>query len=359
MITEQPTEEDTEDKPMIRDSAEGNPARVFVILLALLGGVFLLSFAWGRYPVSPREVMRVAEAHAFGTRAAVPAALDAVVFRVRLPRICAAILIGGALAAAGATYQGLFRNPMVSPDILGASAGAAFGAAVAILLSLGQAAIQLSSFIFGLGAVVLTLLIGTAVDRANRNALLSLVLTGMVIGTLFSSFIAITKYVADPEEKLPAITFWLMGGLSSVGASDLFVALVPIGLGFLPVLLLRWKLNVLSFGDEEARSLGLDTGRLRILLIVGSTLLTAASVSLGGMIGWVGLVVPHLARMLVGPNYNVLLPVSALFGALFLLVVDGFARCGFAVEVPLGILTSIIGAPFFIYLLLRGKKGWL
>jgi iron complex transport system permease protein len=337
-------------------AAGGNALCVLLLLLLLCGG-FLGSFALGRYPIAPGELIRVITEHASGS--AIPGTLDAIVFRIRMPRICAALLMGASLAAAGATYQGLFRNPMVSPDILGASAGAGFGAAVAILLSLGLTGIQISSFLFGLGAVAITLLVGSMVDRGNRNALLSLVLTGMVIGSLFSSCIAMTKYVADPNEKLPAITFWLMGGLASVGAADLRVAAVPIFLGFAPVLLLRWKLNVLSFGDEEARSMGLDTQRVRFLLILGSTLLTAASVSLGGMVGWVGLVVPHLARMLVGPNYHILLPVSALAGALFLLLVDDVARCAFSVEIPLGILTSLIGAPFFVYLLLKGKKGWL
>jgi iron complex transport system permease protein len=337
---------------------EENSALVLAVLIALLATLFAASFAWGRYPISTVQLFRVIEAKISGVPSGLPEAMESVVFNIRMPRIFAALLIGSSLAVAGSTYQGLFRNPMVSSDILGASSGAGFGAAAAILLSLGLTGIQISSFVCSLGAVVLTLMVGSMVEREGRNSGLSLVLTGMVVSTLFSSFIAISKYVADPEEKLPAITFWLMGGLSSVSAHDLRIALIPMTLGFVPILLLRWKLNVLSFGDEEARALGLETSRLRIFLIVCSTLLTAASVSISGMIGWVGLIVPHLARMLVGPNYNILLPVSALLGGIFLLIVDNVARCAFAVEVPIGILTSIIGAPFFVYLLIKGKKGW-
>ena len=194
--------------------------------------------------------------------------------------------------------------------------------------------------------------------RGNDSTLL-LVLTGMVVTSLFSSAIALIKYVADPDLKLREITFWLMGGLSAIRMNDLKIILIPMILGAVPLLLLRWRLNVLSFGDEEAQAMGIDTSRLRLITIICSTLLTASTVSIGGIIGWVSLVIPHLARMLVGPNYSILLPTSLLVGGLYLLIVDNVARCMFAMEIPLGILTSVIGAPFFIYLLMHGKRGWV
>jgi iron complex transport system permease protein len=240
---------------------------------------------------------------------------------------------------------------------LGASAGAGFGAAIAMLLSFNSMEIQLMSFVFGLGAVAITTFVSSIVGRGSDSTLL-LVLTGMVVTSLFSSAIALIKYVADPDLKLREITFWLMGGLSAIRMKDLEIVLIPMIIGAVPLLLLRWKLNVLSFGDEEAQAMGIDTSRLRFITIICSTLLTASTVCIGGIIGWVGLVIPHLARMIVGPNYRILLPASLLIGGLYLLIVDNVARCMFALEIPLGILTAVIGAPFFIYLLMHGKRGW-
>lgn len=331
---------------------------VMVVLAILPIMAFLISFVVGRYIIPLPVLFRILAGKLFGLKVTWPETLETVLFAVRLPRIWAAMLVGGALSLAGATYQGLFKNPMVSPDILGAAAGAGFGAAIAILLSWNIVAIQVSSFLFGLAAVALTYLISSAISRGN-NALLVLVLTGMVVSTLFTSLISMTKYVADPYSKLPAITFWLMGGLSSINAKDNLIVLTPLLLGAIPIILLRWKLNVLSFGEEEAKAMGLDTARLRLVVIVCSTLLTAASVSIGGMIGWVGLIIPHLARMIVGPNYKTLIPASLLIGSTFLLLVDDIARSVFAMEIPLGILTALIGAPFFVYLLLKGKRGWV
>ncbi len=331
---------------------------VMVILVLMPVAAFLISFTLGRYGISIPEILTVFFSKIFGLEATWPATIETVIFKVRIPRILAAMLVGSALSMSGASYQGLFKNPMVSPDLLGASSGAGFGAAVGILMSFGIVGIQVSSFLFGLGAVALTFLISTIIGRGN-NAVLVLVLTGMVVSTLFSSFISLSKYLADPYSKLPAITFWLMGGLSTISMKDVNMILVPILLGAVPLLLLSWKLNVLSFGEEEAKALGIDTSRLRFVIIICSTLLTAASVSVCGMIGWVGLVIPHLARMLVGPNYKVLLPASLLIGSTFLLLVDDVARSIFPLEIPLGILTSLIGAPFFIYLLIKGKRGWI
>lgn len=284
--------------------------------------------------------------------------METVLFQVRIPRILAGIMVGAALAVSGAAYQGLFKNPMVSPDILGASAGAGFGAAIAILLSLGASGIEVFSFLFALAAVAITYVAASVIGRRN-NPILVLVLTGMVVAAMFSSFVSITKYVADTDNKLPAITFWLMGGLSSTSMADIKTMVIPFVLGVIPIFLLRWKLNVLSFGEEEAKAMGVDTQKMRLVIIACSTLLTAAAVSIGGMIGWIGLIIPHIARILVGPNYKALIPASLLSGSIFLLLIDDVARSAFPVEIPLGILTSLIGAPFFLYLLFKGKKAWI
>lgn len=331
----------------------------FMVIIAVLPVLaILISLVVGRYSITLPEFFNAIISKVFGVNTGVPSTIETVLFNVRIPRILSALMVGSALSVAGATYQGLFKNPMVSPDILGASAGAGFGAAFGILLSFSAFGVQLSAFLFGLAAVSVTYLVSMIIGRGN-NATLVLVLTGMVVAALFSSFISITKYVADPYEKLPAITFYLMGGLASVTMKDIKILLIPLIVGVIPLILLRWKLNVLSFGEEESKSLGIDTSKLRIIIILYSTLITAGAVSTGGMIGWIGLIIPHIARMVVGPNFKVLLPASLFIGSTFLLLVDDIARCVFSVEIPLGILTSLIGAPFFIYLLIKGRRGWV
>ncbi|MBC2582692.1 iron ABC transporter permease [Clostridium sp. DJ247] len=339
-----------------KEKVKKNYVMIVLFLLPIIA--FIISLTLGRYGIPLSDLMTIFTGKLFNLPVTLPETVETVLFQVRIPRIIAAMLVGAALATAGATYQGLFKNPMISPDILGASAGAGFGAAVGILMSFGVVGIQFSAFLVGLGAVILTYTIATIIARGN-NAILVLVLTGMVVSTLFSSFISITKYVADPDSKLPAITFWLMGGLSSVGTRDIMILLMPLALGIIPIMLLRWKLNVLSFGEEEAQAMGIDTRKIRIIVIICSTLLTASAVSISGMIGWVGLIIPHIARLIVGPNYKVLLPASMLIGSTFLLLVDDVARSAFVMEIPLGILTAIIGAPIFIYLLLKGRRGWI
>jgi iron complex transport system permease protein len=329
---------------------------IMVIILLIL--LFILSLSVGRYGITLSEFLQIIASKLFGIEGNYSKVIETVLFKVRLPRMLAAIFVGGALAMAGATYQGLFRNPMVSPDLLGASAGAGFGAAIALLFNFSILQVQISSFVFGIGAVFLTYLISSIISTENSSTL-TLVLTGMVISTLFASFISMIKYVADPYSKLPNIIFWLMGGLSSVKSSDVIMMSIPIVIGVIPIVLLRWKLNVLTFGEEEAQAMGINTKRIRVVFILCATLMTSAAVATSGMIGWVGLVIPHLVRMIVGPNYKILLPTSALVGSLYLLLIDDIARSLFSIEIPLGILTSLIGAPFFIYLLLKGKKGWV
>lgn len=327
----------------------------WIILIALPVVAFLISFPLGRYPVSLEQLITVLAAKVFPIAHTWPSTIDTVIFKVRLPRIIAAMLVGAALATSGAAYQGMFKNPLVSPDILGASAGAGFGAALAIFFSYSYFGIQAFSFFFGLAAVMLAWSVSS---RIKHDPMLALVLSGILIGTLFSSGTSLLKYMADPYDKLPAITYWLMGSLASIDNKDVMAAGIPILIGAIPLFLVRWRLNVLSLGEEEATALGLDTKKLRFLVIVCSTLMTSASVSISGLIGWVGLVVPHLARMAVGPNYRILLPTSILMGSSYLLFVDDLARLMASVEIPLGILTSIIGAPFFIVLLMRSRRGW-
>jgi iron complex transport system permease protein len=344
-----------EQQKAIQNNEEKKIARKKIMLLALPVLAFLLSFPVGRYAIAPGDLITILLAKILPIPHTWPSTLDTAVFQVRLPRIVAAMLVGAALSTAGAAYQGMFKNPLVSPDILGATAGAAFGAALGIYFNFGVVGIQLSSFVFGLAAVGLAYLVG---GRIRHDPILALVLAGILISTIFSSSTSLLKYMADPYEKLPTITYWLLGSLSSIAPEDIWFIIGPMLLGFTPLYLLRWRLNVLSMGEEEAKALGLETDRLRITVILCSTLITAAAVSISGMIGFVGLVIPHLTRMIVGPDYKTLIPASMLVGSAYLVVVDDLARVLSTVEVPLGILTSVIGAPFFIYLILRSKGGW-
>jgi len=315
-----------------------------------------IAFSVGRFPVTPGELLAVLWSKLTGTPHGLPVSIDTVVFNVRGPRIAAAILVGAALAAAGAAYQGLFRNPLVSPDILGVSTGSALGAVVGIYLSLGVVAIQTLAFVAGLGAVAVVYAIGTALRR--HDPILVLVLAGIVIGTLLGSCVSLLKYLADPYNQLPAITFWLLGSLASVTLGDVRAIVPGVMLGLVPLVLLRWRMNVMTLGEDEARALGVDTHRLRLAVVAAATLMTAAVVSISGVVGWIGLLVPHLARFLVGPDFRRLLPASILLGAGYLLGVDTLARTAARIEIPLGVLTAFIGAPFFIWILAASRRGW-
>jgi len=319
----------------------------FLIAFAVLIAGLLLAFMVGRYPI--------AEKLGIGG-AGVPPAVENVIWQVRGPRVVAAALVGAALAIAGTAFQGLFRNPLVSPDILGASSGAALGAVLGIFLSLGVLAIQAMAFAGGLVAVAAVYLIGSAV-RA-RDPVLVLVLAGVVIGALLGAGVGLVKYLADPYNQLPAMTFWLLGSLAAVSALDLVPLLAPVALGTLVLVALRWRMNVMSLPEEEARALGVPTGPLRIAIVAAATLVTSASVATAGIIGWVGLVVPHIARTLVGPDFARLIPAAALLGGGFLLGIDTLARTAASVEIPLGILTALIGTPFFIWLLASVSNTW-
>jgi iron complex transport system permease protein len=336
---------------MARSSAPG-----LLIACVVLIGALLLAFSLGRYPVGVGDLFEIISAKIVGHQSDVPAAAVNVIFQVRGPRVLTAVLVGAALAVAGTAFQGLFRNPLVSPDLLGASSGAALGAVLAIYLSLGVFAVQVLAFVGGLAAVVTVYLIGSTV-RA-RDPILVLVLTGVVIGALLGAGVGLVKYIADPYNQLPAMTFWLLGSLAAASAADLIPLFGPVALGILILVALRWRMNVLSLPDEEARALGLPTGPMRIAVIAAATLVTSASVATAGIIGWVGLVVPHIARTLVGPDFGRLIPTAALLGGGFLLVIDTVARTAAAIEIPLGILTAIVGTPFFVWLLTGVSKTW-
>ena len=349
----------TEDERFLHEYKQSNRKGViaFVAVIALLTLVFIASFCIGRYSISPARVLQsigdgikngAGEFSKWGT------AEDTVVWLVRMPRICAAILVGAALAAAGATYQGLFRNPMVSPDILGASAGASVGACFMMLMNQSSAMIQAGAFVTGIIAVTLSYFLSKAIGRGS-NMILLLVLCGMTVNTLFQAVVSIIKYLADTESQLPEMTYWLMGSIAKVSYRDLLFFLIPFAVGIVPIVALRWKLNVLSFGEDEAKAMGVNVGAVRVVCIICATLLTAAVVSVAGTIGWVGLMIPHLVRFLVGPNNKTLIPLSLLTGGLFMLIIDNFCRSLMAYEIPLGVLTSLLGAPFFIFILYKRR----
>ena len=332
-------------------AADKRYARRFAVLGAVFLAVLLGSLLVGRYALSPGQLVHMLWTRITGGAADWPISDDKVVFAVRLPRVAAAALVGAALAVSGAAYQGMFRNPMVSPDILGASTGAGFGAAVAILLGAGYFGISAAAFCCGLLAVAAAWLV-SRLSKANQAV--ALILSGMMISSLFSAGTSFVKLVADTQQQLPAITYWLMGSLSSIKDKDVVFLAIPVALGMIPLFFLRWRMNLLTVGEEEAQSMGVNTRRLRGAVIVCATLLTSASVAVSGMIGWVGLVIPHFCRMLFGYDYRRLIPAGALFGAAFLLAVDDIARLVTTGELPLGILTAFVGAPLFLYLIATG-----
>lgn len=333
------------------------------ILLPLMVALYILPFVviiWslfiGRFEVEPGNVLKILFSPLIPVEHTWSSAEETIIFQVRLPRIIAAVLVGASLSMAGAAYQGLFKNPLVSPDILGVSSGAGFGAACAILLSLSTWLIQASAFIGGITAVITTYLLSRLYKSGQT---LILVLSGVIVSSFFGALLSITKYVADPYEKLPTIVFWLMGSLSSARYIDIISIAPAMLLGGVVLLLIRWRINLLALGPDEARTLGIDIKQITRIIVLCATLLTAAAVCISGIIGWVGLVVPHLARMITGPDYSKLLPMTIVMGASYLLLMDDISRTLISTEIPLGILTALLGAPFFAFLLWRRKTGWV
>lgn len=331
------------------------PGLAWTLLVVALLASLLIALLAGKYPLRLADLLDSLASHLGGTSEPPAQQIETVLWQLRLPRILTALLVGGALAAAGAAYQGMFRNPLVSPDILGVSAGAGLGAVLGIFLGLPLPWVQLLAFVGGLLAVSLVYLLASRIRR--HDPVLVLVLAGVALGTLLGAGISLLKILADPYSQLPSITFWLLGGLNGVGFADLASAAPLMLAGLLPLALLRWRINLLSLSDEEAAALGLNISRIRLLLILSATLMTASAVAITGIIGWIGLVVPHMARLLVGPEFSRLLPASLLLGASFLLLTDTLARTLAGIELPLGILTALIGAPFFLLLLARGGRS--
>ena len=328
---------------------------VVMILFPLV--LVVASLFLGRYVIPAKQVVQILANKFFGFNF-IPtwtSSAETVVIQVRLPRAIMGGLIGAGLSMSGAAFQGMFQNPLVSPYILGVSAGASFGAAVGLVLELPALVVQGLAFGFGILAV------GIAYFLAHiykTTPILMLVLSGMVVSTFFQSMLSLIKFIADDEEKLPAITFWLMGSLGSIKVKDLAIAIIPIGLSMLVIYLVRWRLNVLSMGDKESRSLGVNNELIKAIIIIATTVITSTAVAFSGIIGWVGQVIPHFCRMIVGPDHQVLIPATLLVGAGYLILIDNFCRLLTATEIPLGILTAVIGAPVFAYLLRRTKGGW-
>ncbi|MCW4034770.1 MAG: iron ABC transporter permease [Candidatus Bathyarchaeota archaeon] len=317
--------------------------------------IFLISLCVGRYIIPIPTVFKILSSPFFAIEADWPSIMETVIFNVRLPRLVMVSFVGASLAISGASFQGILKNPLVSSDILGVAYGAGFGAALAILLFPDPTMIQFFAFGFGMLAVGLAYMINSFYKRSST---LILVLSGIIVGAFFSSLISLAKYTADPETKLPEIVFWLLGSFASIRVEDVIQYVPLMVIGIIVLLLLRWRINVLSLDDMQAKSLGLNIKKYQAVIVFFATLITASAVCVSGIISWVGLIVPHIARMIVGPNNSKVLPASVAIGMTYLLVIDDIARTLVANEIPIGVLTGVIGAPFFGYLLLRQRVGW-
>lgn len=326
-------------------------SRSKVLALGALTLLFsIIALGVGRYYLSPLDIVKVLIQGITGFNLGMSKNAMAVVLNIRLPRILSSMFLGAGLALSGQTFQMVFRNPLVSQDVLGTSTASSFGASLAILLGFSSLMVSFTAFMCGLAAL---LLIYAIASKTRREQALSLILVGMVVSSLFSSATSFVKLIADPNNVLPAITYFLMGSLSGVGISELSMISIPMGISFAALLLLSWKINLLSLSEDEARSLGVNTRLIRFLSIVFATILTACSVAVAGNIGWVGLIIPHISRMLVSNDARYSFPSSMFLGAILLTVVDCLSRTVSTIEIPIGILTSFIGAPFFIFLLFK------
>lgn len=338
---------------MIKKKSGINAVTLGILLAIILLFAAVFTVCVGKYDIKPGEVLEILWCRMWGLESRYPQMTVNVVMGLRIPRILASILVGASLALSGATYQGIFCNPLISPDFLGVSSGACVGAALAILLSLQGGFIQLFAFLGGIIAVALALTL-PLLFRNNSNIML--VLAGIIVGSAMSSIMGFIKYVADPDTQLAAITYWTMGSFSYISLEDLLPTLPFIIIPAVVLQLMSWRIDVLSMGEQEAQALGINVRLVRGIVILCSTLLTASSVCIAGTISWVGLVIPHLGRMIVGPNNTKLLPITALLGGLFMLVVDTLTRTIGSAEMPISILTGIVGAPFYAWLLWRQRR---
>lgn len=341
-------------KPCEAQSQLSKRANAIIVGLGVIVIVIAaISLMLGRYPIDPRQAIAMLVDQVIPLDQSWTDQQSTLFFNVRLPRILLALMVGCCLSVAGAAYQGTFQNPLVSPDILGASQGAAFGAAVAILWGFTAAMVSVSAFCFALLTVLLVLLISS---RAKGNHMMVVVLSGVMVSSLFQAGVSYAKLVADPTDELADITYWLMGSLTGAKMAQVATVFPILFVGCAVLFALRWRINILTMGDDEASTMGVNARLIRIVVIIAATFITAACVSVTGMIGWVGLVIPHLCRMLVGADYKKLIPASMLMGAGFLLLVDDIARLATTAEIPIGILTAFVGAPFFLYLITRRKR---
>ena len=325
--------------------------------LALLIIITIVSLLWGQYPIDFSTFVGYLDFKLFGgVGSDTYTLLDNIILQIRLPRILLAILIGSSLAVSGASFQAMFVNPLVSPGILGVLAGASFGAALGMLISEQWYIVQALAFIFGFIAVGVAVLVGSMVT--NSRSTIMLVLGGVISGSLFTALLSIVKYVADPYSTLPAIVYWLMGSLTMADLSGVLYVSIPMLLSIAGMIILSKYFDLLSLGDEEAKALGINVSLVRFCAIILATLASSLSVVMAGMIGWVGLIIPHIVRMAVGPSHRLLIPLSAIIGAIFLLLADSISRLAFSVEIPIGILTSLIGIPVFIIVLKNARAAW-
>lgn len=324
-----------------------------LFFICLLFGSIVFAICVGKYPVSPNESISILSHRLFGLKSSLPEMTQNVVMGLRVPRIFAAVIVGAALSMSGAAYQGIFKNPLVSPDFLGVSSGACIGAALAILFSLSTVFISVFAFAGGIIAVLLTVSIPVLIK--NRSNIV-LVLSGIIVGSALSSVFGFIKYIADPDTQLASITYWTMGSFSYIKLTDLLVVLAVIIVPAILLIFLSWWIDVLSLGEDEARSLGANVKLVRGLAIVCATLLTAGSVCIAGTISWVGLIIPHFGRILVGPSNRRLIPLCGILGGFFMLLVDTLTRTIGIEEMPVSILTGIIGAPFYAFLLFRQRR---
>ncbi|MBC5753903.1 iron ABC transporter permease [Roseburia sp. BX0805] len=327
---------------------------IFYIILGILPFLAaLICLGIGRYSMSVSET--VTTLFSRFTNAKVDNTAYTVIFNVRLPRIILAAVVGAGLSCAGAAFQGLFSNPLATPDTLGVASGASFGAVLAMLIGGNMIGIQGMALIFGLISCLITFLIGRS---SRRGSIVMIVLAGLVVSSVFEALVSLMKYVADPQDELPVITYWLMGSMSRANYKNLVMGIPFIVIGIIIIFALRWRLNILSFNEDEARSLGVNVKILRVAFILASSMITASCVSMCGQVGWVGLLVPHISRMMRGNNNCKVIPVSISLGAFFMIVMDTFARSATASEIPISILTAIIGAPVFIVLLKKTGGSW-
>lgn len=340
---------------MITSNKQKKSSRVEILIFILPLVLAVIALGIGRYNISIHNVLIILKAEIMGTTASVAPFMSTIVWQLRMPRIIMALLVGAGLSVAGATAQSVFSNPLATPDTIGVSAGAAFGAVLGILVTNNLYLIQLMSFLMGIVALLMTYKLS---QLSKQQSIVMIVLSGMIVASFFSALVSLLKTIADTDTQLPSIVFWLMGSMSASNYKSLLAGMPFMTIGILTIYLLRWKLNVLQLNEDEAKSMGINVSGMRLLMIGSCALITASAVSMCGQIGWIGLLVPHLCRMIIGSNNKYLIPITISMGACFLLLIDTLARTVSPTEIPLSIITAIIGTPFFAYLIKKTGGAW-